>query len=115
MGMVMQTGLTSTIFLSANLLLISLTPRPSPTVRSLHLSSSVVFNSLFGRGWLVHLDESLYIFGLAPPDESVQAYSLYPRDMVRPQSKTRDFSTLFLQCIQSPVNRLQLVCTLPRF
>src|SRR5215831_2991522 len=102
MGMVMQTGLTSTILLSANLLLISLTPRPSPTVRSLHLSSSVVFNSLFGRGWLVHLDESLYIFGLAPPDESVQAYSLYPRDMVRPQSKNKRLFNLSLAVYSIP-------------
>src|SRR5215813_7410497 len=58
MGMVMQTGLTSTIFLSVSLLLISFPPRSSPTVRSLHLLSSIVFNSPLRRGWLVHLDES---------------------------------------------------------
>src|SRR6516165_325099 len=58
MGMVMQTGLTSTIFLSVSLLLISFPPRSSPTVRSLRLSSSMVFNSPLRRGWLVHLDES---------------------------------------------------------
>src|SRR5215813_11886368 len=99
MGMVMQTGLTSTILLSVGLLLISLTPRPSPTVRSLHLSSSMVFNSPFSAdGWSIWMSHPRCFihFGLAPPDASVLAYSLYPRDLVRPQSKNKVFSNLFL-------------------